>query len=108
MTIPKWQQQAQKAKVILQESVPKEWLVPEHKLPFTDQKNVEDFAARSGALSDRELSITGMSATALVNGMAAGLLSAEEVVVSFLKRAVLGHQLVCFLAHVGSISSNML
>ncbi|PLB40536.1 fatty-acid amide hydrolase [Aspergillus candidus] len=96
MTIPKWQQQAQKAKVILQESVPKEWLVPEHKLPFTDQKNVEDFAARSGALSDRELSITGMSATALVNGMAAGLLSAEEVVVSFLKRAVLGHQLLNF------------
>ncbi|PKY05612.1 fatty-acid amide hydrolase [Aspergillus campestris IBT 28561] len=96
MAIQNWQQQAQKAKDILQESVPREWLLPEHKLPSADQKNVEDFAARSGALSDRELSLTGMSATVLVNGMTAGLLSAEEVVVSFLKRAVLGHQLLNF------------
>lgn len=108
MTIQNWQQQAQKAKEILQASIPEQWLLPAHRLPSPDQKNVEDFAARSGALSDRELAITGMSATALVNGMAAGLLSAEEVVVSYLKRAVLGHQLVCFLALIGSISSNML
>ncbi|PLN76968.1 amidase signature domain-containing protein, partial [Aspergillus taichungensis] len=96
MTIPNWQQQAQKAKDILQTSIPEKWLLPAHLLPSTHQKNVEGFAAQSGALSDRELAITGMSATALVNGMAAGLLSAEEVVVSFLKRAVLGHQLLNF------------
>lgn len=45
-------------------------------------------------LSERELVITDMSATELVAEMGQGELQAEEVVVAFLKRAVLGHQLV--------------
>jgi hypothetical protein len=89
-----WQTEALKAKTILHNSLPKQWLLPEDRLPPPDTKNVIDFPKISGLLSDRELSITDMSATALVAGMESGRLSAEEVVVAFLKRAVLGHQLV--------------
>jgi hypothetical protein len=55
---------------------------------------VIDFPRKSGLLSERELSITALSATQLVAKMGAAKLKAEEVVVAFLKRAVLGHQLV--------------
>ncbi|KAE8348961.1 amidase signature domain-containing protein [Aspergillus coremiiformis] len=91
-----WQIEALKAKTILEASIPTQWLLPKDKLPPSDQKNVADFPRTSGLFTDRELSITDMSATALVKGMGAGLLSAEEVVIAFLKRAVLGHQLLNF------------
>ncbi|KAJ5571881.1 hypothetical protein N7535_005541 [Penicillium sp. DV-2018c] len=51
---------------------------------------------QSGLLSERELDITDMSATELVAAMGKGELSAEETIVAFLKRAVLGHQLLNF------------
>jgi hypothetical protein len=70
-------------------------MVPVDKLPPATQLNVTDFPRKSGILSEKELIITGMSATALVAAMGEGKLSAEEVVVAFLKRAVIGHQLVC-------------
>ncbi|KAL4892356.1 fatty-acid amide hydrolase [Aspergillus ambiguus] len=91
-----WQAKARIAQTTLDASIPKQWLLPEDKLPPADTKNVVDVARRSGLLSTRELTITEMTATALVAGMAAGLLSAEEVVVAFLKRAVVGHQLTNF------------
>jgi hypothetical protein len=90
-----WKTQALKAQSILQESIPKQWMVPVDKLPPPTQLNVTDFPRKSGMLSERELAITGMSATALVAAMGEGKLSAEEVVVAFLKQAVIGHQLVC-------------
>lgn len=89
-----WKAKAQTAQSILDASIPKQWLLPADKLPSKDVKSVVDVARHSGLLSARELSITEMTATALVAGMAAGLLTAEEVVVAFLKRAVIGHQLV--------------
>ncbi|PWY69866.1 amidase [Aspergillus sclerotioniger CBS 115572] len=91
-----WELQAQKAKDILQDSIPKQWLLPAHKLPSADEKNMEDFPRKSGLLSEKELTITDMSATSLVLEMGAGRLTAEEVVVAFLKRCVLGHQLLNF------------
>ena len=93
-----WQTEALKAKTILQSSIPTQWLLPEDKLPPSDQKNVADFPRASGLFTNRELLITEMSATSLVAGMGAGRFSAEEVVVAFLKRAVLGHQLVCIVS----------
>ncbi|KAG2421812.1 hypothetical protein HFD88_005788 [Aspergillus terreus] len=91
-----WKAKAQTAQSILDASIPKQWLLPEDKLPSKDVKSVVDVARHSGLLSARELSISEMTATALVAGMAAGLLTAEEVVVAFLKRAVIGHQLTNF------------
>lgn len=89
-----WESQAQKGKDILNNSIPKQWLLPVDRLPPVSQKSVVDFPKQSGLLNERELLITEMSATALVTEMGNGKLSAEEVVVAFLKRAVLGHQLV--------------
>jgi amidase len=94
MTIEPWEVKAQKGKDILTKSIPKQWLCPDEKLPPVEQKSVLEFPRQSGLLSERELGITDMSATALVAAMGKGELSAEETVVAFLKRAVLGHQLV--------------
>ncbi|KAJ5580029.1 uncharacterized protein N7459_006014 [Penicillium hispanicum] len=96
MSLDRWQHQAQKGRDILHNSVPKQWLLPADQLPPAAQKNVLDFPRQSGLLSERELTITDMSATQLVSEMGTGKLSAEEVVVAFLKRAVLGHQLLNF------------
>lgn len=93
MTLP-WEIQAQKARDILSSSIPQQWLIPADKLPSPDEKNVENFPRRSGLFSEHELAITEMSATKLVRDMGSGNLTAEEVVTAFLKRAVVGHQLV--------------
>ena len=90
-----WQIQSAKAKDILQNSIPIPWVLPENKLPPAEQKNVLDFPRQNGVLTKKDLSITEMSAGALVGEMGAGKLGAEEVVVAFLKRAVIGQQLVC-------------
>ena len=94
MSLQPWELQAHKARDTLQRSIPQQWLLPEDKLPPVDQKNVEDFPRKSGLLTERQLTITEMSATAIVADMGNGRLSAAEVVIAFLKRAVLGHQLV--------------
>ncbi|KAL4983255.1 amidase signature domain-containing protein [Aspergillus falconensis] len=91
-----WETQARKARNILEQSIPKQWLVPADQLPPADQLNVVDFPRESGMLTDRELAITESSASALVSAMGEGRFSAEEVVVAFLKRSVIGHQLLNF------------
>ncbi|KAK1142316.1 hypothetical protein N8T08_008061 [Aspergillus melleus] len=96
MSTQSWKPQAQKARDILQKSIPAQWLLPSDQLPPATQKYVEDFPRKSGLLNDRELDITNKSAIALVVDMEAGILSAEEVAIAFLKRAVLGHQLLNF------------
>ncbi|KAJ5675727.1 hypothetical protein N7462_008624 [Penicillium macrosclerotiorum] len=96
MSLERWQEKAQKGRDILENSIPKQWCLPKHKLPPVTQKNVIDLPRQSGLLSERELMITDLSATKLVSEMGMGTLSAEEVVVAFLKRAVLGHQLLNF------------
>lgn len=94
MSLHGWERQAQKGRDILHNSVPKQWLLSADELPPATQKNVLNFPRQSGLLNERELGVTDLSATALVAEMGSGKLSAEEVVVAFLKRAVLGHQLV--------------
>ncbi|OJJ33190.1 hypothetical protein ASPWEDRAFT_115060 [Aspergillus wentii DTO 134E9] len=91
-----WELQAKRGRDTLEKSIPKQWLAPIDSLPPATQKNVEDFPRKSGLLTERELDITAKSATALVTEMGVGRLSAEEVVIAFLKRAVLGHQLLNF------------
>lgn len=94
MLLQGWERQAQKGRDLLENSIPKQWLAPTELLPPATQKNVLDFPRQSGLLSERELTITCMSATELVAKMGRGGFKAEEVVIAFLKRAVLGHQLV--------------
>ncbi|KAJ6161303.1 hypothetical protein N7470_004699 [Penicillium chermesinum] len=96
MSLQPWERQAQKGRDILQNSVPKQWLLPEDKLPPASQKDVTDVPVQCGLLSEHEVAITNLSATQLVAEMGQGKLSAEEVVIAFLKRSVLGHQLLNF------------
>ena len=97
MTQEDWQTKAQRGRDILHGSIPKQWLAPPEKLPPPDQLDVHNFPRTSGLFTEKELAITDKSAKALVADMAAGSLTAEEVVVAFLKRSVVGHQLVCVL-----------
>ncbi|RDW67157.1 uncharacterized protein DSM5745_09023 [Aspergillus mulundensis] len=83
-----WKVQAGKARNILEESIPKQWLVPADQLPPLDQLNVVGFPRKSGMLTEKELAITECSAIALVAAMGEGRFSAEEVVVAFLKRSL--------------------
>jgi hypothetical protein len=94
MAIETWETEANKCKEILTKSIPQQWQAPLEKIPSADQLNVEDFPRQSGVLTDKELEITETTATGLVKKMGKGELSAEEVVIAFLKRATLGHQLV--------------
>lgn len=94
MATSNWDEEAKKARDVLSNSIPRQWLADPSKLPPADKLNVEDFPRESGLLSEEDLTITDMSATALVSKMGRGELTAESVVTAFLRRATLGHQLV--------------
>jgi amidase len=89
-----WEEKSAYAKKLQEESIPKQWLLPEDKLPPAGQTNVINVPKESGALTTKELEITESTATALAKQIAAGALTSEEVVTAFLKRAVIGQQLV--------------
>jgi amidase len=89
-----WEVKAAKGKTIQQDSIQKQWLLPEDKLPSKHRLNVLDVPKQSGLLSSTELSITESTATELVKAMAAGTWTAEEVTIAFLKRGTIGQQLV--------------
>ena len=96
MAAAPWEAEAQKCRDILQKSIPKEYLVSLDKLPPPGELNVAGFIESAGILSEREREITQSTAVQIVDKIASGptCWSAEEVLVAFLKRAVVGHQLV--------------
>lgn len=94
MTSPTWETEALKCRVILANSIPKEFELPATELPPKDQLNVLNVPAESGRLSVRELQITESDGTHLVSELAAGNWTAEEVTLAYLKRATIGQQLV--------------
>lgn len=85
-----WEQLAADKQTRINDSMPEEWRIQE--LPTED--SVFDFPAKSGLLTDQELSITESSATDLVQQLAQGKLKAVDVTIAFCKRAALAHQLV--------------
>ena len=85
-------------------AIPREWLLtPEqlqqlsgHGTPDAGRLIKLEAVKRSGILTDRELEITEKyTARELLNKMAEGSLTSEEVTVAFCKRAALAQQLVC-------------
>lgn len=94
MAAHNWEAQAQICRAILDKSIQKQWLLPADKLPSAERTNVLDVARESGILTERELEITETDATGLVETMARGTWTAEEVAIAFLKRATIGHQLL--------------
>ncbi|EXJ79376.1 hypothetical protein A1O3_08878 [Capronia epimyces CBS 606.96] len=91
-----WRLKAARGKKIQQESIPKQWILAPERLPPTSQLCVIDVPKESGLLSEKELIITESTATSLVDKMASGTWTAEEVTIAFLKRATLGQQLLNF------------
>jgi amidase len=89
-----WTDIAAKAQTKLRNSIPSEWRIPQDKLPPESRKNVMDFPAESGLLSELELKITESFATDIVGAIAAGEWSAVEVTTAFCRRAAIAHQLV--------------
>lgn len=75
-----------------QSKIPQEWIIPRC---YHDFNNLMDIPLRCGVLSDVECSITtDLDATALLQRLKSGELSAEQVTVAFCKRAAVAHQLV--------------
>lgn len=95
MSTQPWEKQAQVARDILEKSIQKQWLLPADKLPSPDRLNVIDVPRECGLLSEEELQMTETDATGLVEKMSVGSWTAEAVLTAFLKRATIGHQLVC-------------
>jgi len=89
-----WEAEAEKSRKILRDSIQKEWLLPQEKVPSAERRNVLAVAEESGILSPKEIDITNTDATNLVKKMGTGELTAEEVIIAYLKRATIGHQLV--------------
>lgn len=74
-------------------SIPKDSLL-EHQLPDASVLDVSDIPRRCGLLSEEELRITeNYTATQLVEQLAKGQLTAEQVIRAYLKRASIAHQL---------------
>ncbi|CDK25220.1 unnamed protein product [Kuraishia capsulata CBS 1993] len=77
-------------------AVPKQYLLPESKLPPADQLNVANLPYTSGAMTAEELVITETGVPQLAKKIADGDWSSVQVLEAFLKRAVMGNQLLNF------------
>ena len=89
-----WEEISKKAQAKLLDSIPSEWRISDDKRPTADQVDVTDFPATSGLLTEPELEITKSLASDIVQQIAAGKWSAEDVTRAFCKRAAIAHQLV--------------
>ena len=92
MATDEWKQISEKAKQILNDSIPAEWRLSKDALPPEDQLDVRSVPAQSGILSKDELAITDSFATDIVANIAAGKWKAEHVTTAFCKRATIAHQ----------------
>lgn len=79
---------------IRDKSVPKDYLLPDDKLPGKDQLNVLDVPEKSGLLTDEEITITKQDVPQLLEAYKNGTWTVRQVVTAFLKQSVIMHQLV--------------
>ena len=89
----KWEEIAAAKREALLASIPKEWHIPADVKPPDSQLDVTTFRG-SGWFTPRELEITSKSATELIEKLAKGQWTSEEVTLAFCKRASAAHQLV--------------
>ena len=90
-----WETISAKKREALLASIPKEWIIPDDIKPPEDQEDVTTFPTNSGWFTDRELEITGSSATQLLDKLTSGTWTSLEVTKAFCKIASAAHQLVC-------------
>lgn len=95
-----WQEVAARKQAHRESRIPSEWRIPADLLPSSDLDNVQDFPKRSGFFTEAELKITECDATEIVNKVADGQWSSEEVVRATCKRAAVAQQLINCLTEI--------
>jgi len=90
----KWEEIAAAKREALLASIPKEWHIPADVKPPDSQNDVTTFPRDSGWFTLKELEITSKSAAELIEKLAKGKWTSEEVTLAFCKRASAAHQLV--------------
>ncbi|KAL5337214.1 amidase signature domain-containing protein [Aspergillus crustosus] len=97
-----WQQKAQRKRDELASKIPPEWRVSSEILEKANSiDNILDLPRQTGILTARELDITDSSdATALIERLKSGELSAFEVTTAFCKRAAIAQQLTRCLTEI--------
>ncbi|KAK3623988.1 putative amidase [Elasticomyces elasticus] len=89
-----WQTIAARKQAQRESKIPLEWRIPKDILPSADINDVQDFPRLSGLFTDQELAITETTATDVVEKIASGVWSSEEVVRAVCKRAAIAQQLI--------------
>jgi hypothetical protein len=94
---PSWEAKAQIARDILEESIPKQWLIDPELLQTARTRNVTLAVEKCGLLTDDEIEMTNTTTDGLLEKYGSGFWTAEAVITAYLKRATIGHQLVRYL-----------
>jgi amidase len=90
---PTWQDIAAEKKQTIDDKIPPEWRVGEEQLEKR-KKKVVDLPRTCGLMTDRELSITELSAVEILAAIQTQKLTAVETTAAFCKRAAIAHQAV--------------
>ncbi|KAK7211418.1 hypothetical protein V2G26_018596 [Clonostachys chloroleuca] len=91
-----WETKAQTARDILENSIPKQWLVDPKLLQTAGTRNVTVAVEKRGLLTDDEIEMTNATTDGLLEKYRSGFWTAEAVIIAYLKRATIGHQLLNF------------
>lgn len=94
MKVQTWEQVAARKRKAVLDSIPAEWIIPDHLMPPESQDDVTTFPEASGWFTAEELAITNAEALELLPKLASGKLKSETVTRAFCKRAAAAHQLV--------------
>ncbi|KIV82211.1 hypothetical protein PV11_04338 [Exophiala sideris] len=98
MTGKSWQEIRDAKKAEQAARIPAEWKLKQN--PPEETRDLRPYAYKSGILSNRELEITDLDATSLIERIASGSYTAVEVVTAYCKRAALAQQLTNCLTEI--------
>ncbi|KAF9873808.1 amidase [Colletotrichum karsti] len=95
-----WRELAQICIDIQQRSIPKDYLLPDSQLPPKERRDVQGIPYESGILTTEELEMTEQDASGLLEKYKSGQWTVREVIVAFLKRTTIIHQLTNFATEI--------
>lgn len=93
MSEQNWEKIAKAKQAALAESIPSEYRIPKDLLPPDSQLDVTTWPKQSGWFSQKELEITGSTASEILQKIASKAWSSEDVTKAFCKRAAAAQQL---------------
>jgi len=93
MSEQNWEKIAKAKQAALAESIPSDYRIPKDLLPPDSQLDVTQWPKQSGWFTERELEITGSTASVILQKIASKSWSSVEVTKAFCKRAAAAQQL---------------